>query len=399
MRLTRREFEAMIRPTLNDTVDSLRRALRAAGVEADDLDAVLLVGGSSRIPIVAQMVSAELNRPVAVDADPKFAVASGAALAAARARAAATPPALPPPPPAAPVVEPAVAAPAFSSVESSAPDGGGSGRRNLLLAGGLVAVAVIAAIVLLTRGGGDDPEDDLAYVEVTDVYVERDAYVVELAAQNFTLDFADLHAHLFWDTTDRATAGENGVPARGQWVETTAAGEFLVADRPEGATGICALVGTVDHDIADVDGDGEPDIESGDCQDLPDPGDEAAEHDGPYVEVTNVTLVEDLGSYTINFRTFNFDADMADLHVHFFWDTTDRETAGENGQPAPGVWLDYAGASPAIDQTFDVANRPADADSICALVGNADHEIADIDGDGAPDPDSGDCYDLPDEAS
>ena len=48
---------------------------------------MLLVGGSSRIPLVAQMVSAELGRPVAVDADPKHAVALGAALAAAAAAA------------------------------------------------------------------------------------------------------------------------------------------------------------------------------------------------------------------------------------------------------------------------------------------------------------------------
>ena len=46
----------------------------------DQLTAVLLVGGSSRIPLVAQMVSEELGRPVAVDADPKNAIAKGAAL-------------------------------------------------------------------------------------------------------------------------------------------------------------------------------------------------------------------------------------------------------------------------------------------------------------------------------
>jgi len=46
------------------------------------LDAVLLVGGSSRIPLIAQLVSAELGRPVAVDADPKTTTATGAALAA-----------------------------------------------------------------------------------------------------------------------------------------------------------------------------------------------------------------------------------------------------------------------------------------------------------------------------
>ena len=62
--------------------EALRRAINSAGLTPDDLDAVLLVGGSSRIPLVSQMVSAELGRSIAVDADPKAVVASGAALAA-----------------------------------------------------------------------------------------------------------------------------------------------------------------------------------------------------------------------------------------------------------------------------------------------------------------------------
>jgi len=83
IRITRPEFEAMIRPTLRETVEALRRAIASAGVTPTDLHAVLLVGGSSRIPLVSEMVSNELGRPVAVDAHPKHAVALGAALVAA----------------------------------------------------------------------------------------------------------------------------------------------------------------------------------------------------------------------------------------------------------------------------------------------------------------------------
>ena len=54
----------MIRPALARRSSALRRALRSAQVAADDVKAVLLVGGSSRIPLVAQMVGAELGRPV-----------------------------------------------------------------------------------------------------------------------------------------------------------------------------------------------------------------------------------------------------------------------------------------------------------------------------------------------
>ncbi len=82
VRLVRAEFEDMIRPQVDHTLEALRRALRSADVEPHNLDAVLLVGGSSRIPLVAQLISAELGRPVAIDTDPKAAIALGAALCA-----------------------------------------------------------------------------------------------------------------------------------------------------------------------------------------------------------------------------------------------------------------------------------------------------------------------------
>lgn len=83
VRLTRAEFESMIRPSLGDTILVTLRALRSAGVSAEELEAVLLVGGSSRIPLIAQMVGSELGRPIALDAHPKHAVALGAAAVAA----------------------------------------------------------------------------------------------------------------------------------------------------------------------------------------------------------------------------------------------------------------------------------------------------------------------------
>jgi molecular chaperone DnaK len=79
VRLTRSELESMVRPVLHGPIEALRRAIRSAGIEPADLHSVLLVGGSSRIPLVAQMVGSELGRPVAVDAHPKHAVALGAA--------------------------------------------------------------------------------------------------------------------------------------------------------------------------------------------------------------------------------------------------------------------------------------------------------------------------------
>jgi molecular chaperone DnaK len=81
VRLHRSEFESMIRPHVEETVAALRTAVRSAALAPEQLSTVLLVGGSSRIPLVAQLVSEQLGRPVAVDTDPKNAIAKGAALA------------------------------------------------------------------------------------------------------------------------------------------------------------------------------------------------------------------------------------------------------------------------------------------------------------------------------
>ena len=82
VRLTRAELEDLIRPQITETVEALRRTLASAGIAPADLDAVLLVGGSSRIPLVAQLLEAELGRPVVVDPEADTAIALGAALCA-----------------------------------------------------------------------------------------------------------------------------------------------------------------------------------------------------------------------------------------------------------------------------------------------------------------------------
>ena len=89
MRLTRAEFEEMIRPRIRETIDALGRAVRSAGLGFDDIDRVLLVGGTSRIPLVAEMVRESTGRPVAVDAHPKHTMALGAAYVAEQSRLAA----------------------------------------------------------------------------------------------------------------------------------------------------------------------------------------------------------------------------------------------------------------------------------------------------------------------
>lgn len=124
VRVTRTELEEMVRPTLAETVTALERALRSASLTPDMVDHVLLVGGSSRIPLVSQLVSSGLGRPVAVDAHPKHAIALGAAILAAReAGALPAPAASLPPPPAATGPDPAQMAPGTQPPATPPPPG------------------------------------------------------------------------------------------------------------------------------------------------------------------------------------------------------------------------------------------------------------------------------------
>jgi molecular chaperone DnaK len=81
--ISRREFNDLIRPLVLLTIDALRRTVNSAGLRVADMSAVLLAGGSSSIPLVSQLVSEELGRPVRVSLHPKYTVSLGAARIAA----------------------------------------------------------------------------------------------------------------------------------------------------------------------------------------------------------------------------------------------------------------------------------------------------------------------------
>lgn len=84
VRVTRVEFESFVRPRIGETLDALDRAIASTGLTAGDLAGVVLVGGSSRIPLVVEQVGAHTGRPLLVDADPKLVVVLGAAPGTAR---------------------------------------------------------------------------------------------------------------------------------------------------------------------------------------------------------------------------------------------------------------------------------------------------------------------------
>jgi molecular chaperone DnaK len=80
--LSRAQFEAMIQGPLKGTLSALRRVLGSAGVRAGDLAGVVLVGGSSRIPLISQLLARSLGRPILTDEHPQHCIALGAAVIA-----------------------------------------------------------------------------------------------------------------------------------------------------------------------------------------------------------------------------------------------------------------------------------------------------------------------------
>jgi molecular chaperone HscA len=80
--VTRTEFERLLQPLLDRTGAACRRALKDAGLSPRDLDGVILVGGSTRVPAVRAYVEALFGTKPLADIDPDQVVALGAALQA-----------------------------------------------------------------------------------------------------------------------------------------------------------------------------------------------------------------------------------------------------------------------------------------------------------------------------
>jgi molecular chaperone DnaK (HSP70) len=82
--LNRSDFDDMIRPVVEHTVRILQRAIQGSGIESDALRAVVLVGGSAHVPLIAELVTAAARARVTSAEDPVTAIARGAALAGGR---------------------------------------------------------------------------------------------------------------------------------------------------------------------------------------------------------------------------------------------------------------------------------------------------------------------------
>jgi molecular chaperone DnaK (HSP70) len=81
-RITRAQFEELIRPIVDRTLEPCRQALADAGLDASQIDEVVLVGGSTRIPLVRRLVGELFGKTPHSELNPDEVVALGAAVQA-----------------------------------------------------------------------------------------------------------------------------------------------------------------------------------------------------------------------------------------------------------------------------------------------------------------------------
>lgn len=80
--VTREKFTEMIRSSLQETMDKVQEVLQEGDVKKEDIDDVLLVGGSTRIPLVHELINDFFEKQPRQDVHPEEAVALGAAVQA-----------------------------------------------------------------------------------------------------------------------------------------------------------------------------------------------------------------------------------------------------------------------------------------------------------------------------
>jgi molecular chaperone DnaK (HSP70) len=82
LEISRDEYEEMITPFIEESMEAVHIALKGANLTASDIEEVLLVGGSSRTPLVQQYFEKELDLVPHCEIDPDLCVAAGAAVQA-----------------------------------------------------------------------------------------------------------------------------------------------------------------------------------------------------------------------------------------------------------------------------------------------------------------------------
>jgi molecular chaperone DnaK len=397
VRLTRSEYEQMVRPALADTITSLTRALRSASVEPGDVTTVLLVGGASRTPLVAELVSSALGRPVAVDAHPKYGVALGAAITAAMAggrtgagdnTSVTTPPdEVAPGPAVAAAPAPAAAGPRDNAVPAGPVAAGTTAAarapRHARAAMPSTPAAADAPVTSATTqparsqaGDGPTRSGGGGSSTVGSSGRQRDPRSIMVPYGSDRLPPASGGAR-------HATADDGDAPPRSGG-RGASRGPVVVL------SGVLVVVALAVAAILVLRGGDDP----SDADEATTAGEVTATTEpptptGPFVHIDSVQLDDD--QYRVNYQVIGYVPDVeteGSLHIHFFPNTTEHDNAGNNGTP-PGEW-NLTDEPQSFLTEYSPENTPG-ATQMCAAVADFEHNVHQRDGDP-----TGNCADLPD---
>jgi len=332
--LTREDFEDLVRPRIAETIGVLARVTESAGFTFHGLDRILLVGGSSRIPLVAEMVGEATGRPVTIDADSKDSIALGAAFVAEQRRLAA-------------VTDAAAAAAAAEVV----------GTGSIL---GMEAAAAMDAVV-----GGEAaaaPHDVAApateAVPVVTAGARDKTYRRRMIATVAALGGLVLVLLLAAGASGMLTgAAPSSPPASDALV--SAAPSVVTSASPAASASTAPATAPVPSSSASASPSATP--------------------AGRQARITGIAITD--GRYVVDYETFGYTPALPGTHMHFFFNTV---SVADAGVPGAGPWFLYAGPAPFTG--YKVSDKPADASQMCILVANPDHSII---------PDTGNCMTLP----
>lgn len=84
--MTRKQLEELVAGKIEETIELCRKALKEAGLQASDLDRIILVGGPNYMPVIRRYLTEAFGLPLSFSIDPMTVVARGAALFAAAQR-------------------------------------------------------------------------------------------------------------------------------------------------------------------------------------------------------------------------------------------------------------------------------------------------------------------------
>jgi actin-like ATPase involved in cell morphogenesis len=346
--LTREDFEDLIRPHIAETIGALARVTESAGLTFHGLDRVLLIGGSSRIPLVAEMVGEATDRPITVDPDSKDSIALGAAFVAEQRRLAAE-----------------------TDATAAAAAAGVVGTGSIL---GMEAAAAMDAVV----------------VDETDAAPPTEAVPV-VAAEATATSATETVA----PAAETAVAGVNDRTYSRRMIASAAAlgGLVLVLLLAAGASGMLSGAASSSPPASNALVSSAPSVvpsasatqaASAAPTSTPLPSSSAlaspsASPAGRQARITGIAVSD--GRYVVDYQTFGYTPALPGTHMHFFFNTVSVPDAGV---PGAGPWFLYAGPAPFTG--YKVSDKPADASQMCILVANPDHSII---------PDTGNCMVLP----